>query len=760
MNRINKQMVDSTLTEKEVEKIAEETAKALGSKFSVTKGSVDNRSFSLDYDGVKYDGGSYLIMYNGDIVNVAIMKAPIYYNYKTKKKYEFGGDFQSGVYAGGGKFASKDYDVIVKLPNGLTTKKGFEGFSKEEVIEWCEIRGWKYNSKGEKEGGYILKDYEFFVKRPRLVSVSLPNSKRKMATGGGVGAYYIVTFGFNGDEGYQVVNSKPIFAKSENEAELMLKDQFESYEGVSCEIISTKKQLATGGGVGLIGNQKRIDMNKNGKIDAEDFKILRSTMNGAWRNERKHVNHSEDYEVRYAKPRPSRTGYKGKRSFDDGGSIDAFTIRMVRGTSGKPTEVISDPREVKFANGGGFENKDTWQNLLEEFGFKKGRRKYGLDMYYKRGYIASVDKELRNVNLMFEDDVIYKGYSVQGLMNELENQFGKRKFEDGGGFKMKYYVIDSKDGKILSKGFNTEEEAKVEKFKIFEKTNNFFLSQKKMLNGGEFMTDSTFGNFQNNVYATGGGVEYVPVSQKISKKEKDEFLEYIDGFYGKKGIYADDLKGGFSKVELRKAMNTYLKQLGSAPTWGYGDSFDRESVRQILQPSYKMFNEGGFMSRLLTRKKDQPKVETINEDIDLKDDSRIRVKSSSFVRKDKEGDWMMKNNSSKEARAYAGGGSIERKYNSMSKEAKEELMQEKIGVGRTPFNQYEKYNQLSDYHKKLVDKYFSGKLNYAGGGKTETPAKKGKGNHKMKATTDLARKIRKDGEKWTDAIKRASQQLK
>ena len=30
----------------------------------------------------------------------------------------------------------------------------------------------------------------------------------------------------------------------------------------------------------------------------------------------------------------------------------------------------------------------------------------------------------------------------------------------------------------------------------------------------------------------------------------------------------------------------------------------------------------------------------------------------------------------------------------------------------------------------------------------------------MKATTDLARKIRKEGEKWTDAIKRASLQLK
>jgi hypothetical protein len=80
--------------------------------------------------------------------------------------------------------------------------------------------------------------------------------------------------------------------------------------------------FATGGA--LVGNQKRIDMNKNGKIDAEDFKLLRSSMNGAWRNERKHVNHNEDYEVRYAKKKPSRTGYKGKRKFGEGGGISNF----------------------------------------------------------------------------------------------------------------------------------------------------------------------------------------------------------------------------------------------------------------------------------------------------------------------------------------------------------------------------------------------------------------------------------------------------
>jgi len=274
-----------------------------------------------------------------------------------------GGDFQSGVYANGGYFDG----TIPEVSSYMTTyNRG--GAMKNERL---------HVNKDE--------DYEVRYSKPR------PHRKgykglRNFEGGGGIGNYYIVTFGFNGDEGYQVVNSKPIFAKSENEAELMLKDQFESYEGQSCDIISTKKQLegggemdltddkrlrvrkpvmpkrkmseqewaekhnprayeymtkrkmATGGGVGLIGNQKRIDMNKNGKIDAEDFKLLRSSMNGAWRNERKHVNHNEDYEVRYAKPRPKRTGYKGKRNFEGGGGISKFKMlsdKVARNYEGK-----------------------------------------------------------------------------------------------------------------------------------------------------------------------------------------------------------------------------------------------------------------------------------------------------------------------------------------------------------------------------------------------------------------------------------------
>jgi antirestriction protein len=44
-------------------------------------------------------------------------------------------------------------------------------------------------------------------------------------------------------------------------------------------------------------------------------------MSGGRTNERKHVNKSEDYEVRYAKPRPNRKGYLGKRNFDGGGGV-------------------------------------------------------------------------------------------------------------------------------------------------------------------------------------------------------------------------------------------------------------------------------------------------------------------------------------------------------------------------------------------------------------------------------------------------------
>ena len=100
--------------------------------------------------------------------------------------------------------------------------------------------------------------------------------------------------------------------------------------------VSFKKHIETGeyangGGVSLKGNQSKIDMNKNGKIDAEDFKMLRSSMNGASRNERKHINKDQNYEVRYArKHNSSRTGYKRKSKLNKGGAFEKLSNQVAK----------------------------------------------------------------------------------------------------------------------------------------------------------------------------------------------------------------------------------------------------------------------------------------------------------------------------------------------------------------------------------------------------------------------------------------------
>jgi DNA repair protein RadC len=107
-----------------------------------------------------------------------------------------------------------------------------------------------------------------------------------------------------------------------------------------------------GGGVGLRGNQSKIDMNKNGEIDSEDFTLLRGSMNGAWRNEHKHVNSTStkngkviQYETRYArKHNPSRKGYKGKGNFEDGGYMDLSKMKanVINESNSKDTALVPE----------------------------------------------------------------------------------------------------------------------------------------------------------------------------------------------------------------------------------------------------------------------------------------------------------------------------------------------------------------------------------------------------------------------------------
>ena len=185
---------------------------------------------------------------------------------KEHKMFD-GGDFQAGVYAKGGSLEAhgiKEGDTFIRTISGAIQK----------------VR--------DKDG--------------KIVYINLANGERDSQpplpfNDGGEVTYYVNKDGIR-------VRSKVEPKEKLSEKEWMAKHS------------QSKEARAYKRGGALIGNQKRIDMNHNGEIDAEDFKLLRSSMNGAWRNERKHVNHKEDYEVRYARPRPSRTGYKGKRNFE------------------------------------------------------------------------------------------------------------------------------------------------------------------------------------------------------------------------------------------------------------------------------------------------------------------------------------------------------------------------------------------------------------------------------------------------------------
>jgi len=80
----NMPQVDQNMTTQEASGHAERFAKYMSNKegenFSVTMGSVDGPSFDLDLDGEPYEGGSYIITVDGDIVNTALSGNPVYAN--------------------------------------------------------------------------------------------------------------------------------------------------------------------------------------------------------------------------------------------------------------------------------------------------------------------------------------------------------------------------------------------------------------------------------------------------------------------------------------------------------------------------------------------------------------------------------------------------------------------------------------------------------------------------------------------------------
>jgi hypothetical protein len=96
----------------------------------------------------------------------------------------------------------------------------------------------------------------------------------------------------------------------------------------------------------------------------------------------------------------------------------------------------------------------------------------------------------------------------------------------------------------------------------------------------------------NDKMAQGGGIDKnLPVGQRVSSEKINKFIDYVNAFYGKGGIYARDFNGGLTKAQIIKGVNEYLEELDQEKTWGGGDSLDRERVREYLES--KKYAQGG-----------------------------------------------------------------------------------------------------------------------------------------------------------------------
>jgi hypothetical protein len=224
---------------------------------------------------------------------------------------------------------------------------------------------------------------------------------------------------------------------------------------------------------------------------------------------------------------------------------------------------------MSMADGGGIELGDVVE--VKEPNYGRDSEYYVVDNkagYNEDGFLLSETRKREQG--VFEEDQLNKLYADGGFMNDV--------YANGGGLDMKYYVIDVKDGKVVSKGFDTEEEAKVEKFEIFEKTNNFFLSQKKM-------SKNEADGLSEQQYAKGGITYYKNENERLSRPKSDMEQEVFDKV--KNQINPELFSGNFGwKAFNNKLAYGYLYAL---------DDFDKDYVKNVK------LKQGEVIFRYVTR---------------------------------------------------------------------------------------------------------------------------------------------------------------
>lgn len=254
---------------------------------------------------------------------------------------------------------------------------------------------------------------------------------------------------------------------------------------------------------------------------------------GGYTNERRHVNKAQDYEVRYAKNKPNRTGYFGKRSFDDGGEISSKQLDLGYQYSFEKDEdnVGSLYKEAGVYSVIGFENGKHFSESFEKFSDakkfyldKKGKVKFDdgglIEEFNPKSFsLAEIDEKLRDNDIYIQwlqmGDMNTPSNKREMLWNNTRSSTEWKKVKDLRLTISDYGLLElSKGSENLYLNFVVYEKDGYDpmNIQIYTKDNHAGLKQfarqivDKFEEGG-FMTDPNFGDFQNGVYANGGGVD-------------------------------------------------------------------------------------------------------------------------------------------------------------------------------------------------------------------------------------------------------------
>lgn len=498
---------------------------------------------------------------------------------------------------------------------------------------------------------------------------------------------------------------------------------------------------------------------------------------GGYTNERRHVNKAQDYEVRYAKNKPNRTGYLGKRSFDDGGIsngryevvkvigfdkngktlpkneikvIADFDSRkealnfvyeqqfkkdvtqrdiFIRDTKTNKTFAdggfMTDPNFGDFQNGvyatGGVTKNYINRNQLNTITIKKGDKKltYKVSDVYNGAYKLEDGGNLERTAFYVSKRNVVKVQLKDGKDVKVANGYWIKKgakpihtskYDDGGEIRYEDYddVIDMWDKLSISqrkKLLDSQED-------LEEYGNHSEIAEDDWDELDDYVTDVLENNFKSKMYAGGGSTnKEIEINSEIEKiieeiKSKGKYEK------GKESVNAKGQKYRWDFYKLENPSSFLLKKIDSIQFKNYGqrtlsNSFDYRKLElknnkdiTIDRPTYK-----GQSSKFVTYRE----LVLLNAGGGK---TTFKEKATAIAKKFE-------------------GKEVEPKYQKEYGKTYDKAEAKKVG------------NKIAGSQKAKYDSKMSG------GGST-----------KRGGAMQLAKEIRKDGESWQSALKRANEQMR